>query len=920
MITFQPFQAKRYIPRNEATTTNWRSPTKVIANNNGAPVSKLNRSPDESKKDSGVKDVINRRNGEFRSASLMMRQSNNKGSQLDKNNNPVSIAKQEDAVPVSTVIKATAPPFVPAASKIKIEHPYKKSVNHRLKMHSSASVKSTDTPKSEESTNFSVHTPISPTSPHPSVDSASVDEDQTQTNPVEELRVLCESMKITDLNYEFFRKGVVVACRVFVNKHAYYASLADECSTEREAKFVASQNALSALHSELDRKNYPVCPEDDYTVAGMIYEMLRSYPQGVFERVIPEYFQKAYQVSVPDHWTAIIGSYSKYFTVERGASKCFLVFANEETGSTSNGGAVKSGTVGQEKLGLPWNEKYWNIYISNPSSTTTVWARIIGENFSNRMDAMMTDIEMSMITDQKKAQVIELRRVYLVTTASCWYRVRCQQMDFENNRALCFFIDIGEEEWFKMDQLFVCDPKFMELPPQVLMFSLYGLEGFEDNPNARQHLEKVLAGKTAVAEVISRQEEYEDGQKIKALLYDTSGEEDVNLVEQLLTEICAATPPPQLERSGVTDVKVSHINDVGDIYCQIRNSSIAYIQKLTESVVGNREALVRHQGLGEMSGSGVGGRRYLIFDRLSSAWFRAVVDEKRSLTKEHKMFCIDFGCFKVASEKDIYQIEPLSMALNKYPPLAIKCRLYNIPTVTETVVARMKGLLAPDSTTLVKMTVQGSVPQVNMYKRLDTNHIMFCVNETLRVEQELDGLEMKNLISKDNINSGPAIANKLTGPGAVAVAAQSTKMTNLPFLKDIPLPSVNSFFNVFVTLASNPFNFIVQPYDQRAEFHEIMRKIQVYCASNNEFLTAACVKVGQFYAAQHADGKWMRAVVERMFDDSIIHVSFCDYGEIAVLGIDKLKMLPTEFRALPKQAIKCRLFGELDERRVFVQT
>ena len=276
------------------------------------------------------------------------------------------------------------------------------------------------------------------------------------------------------------------------------------------------------------------------------------------------------------------------------------------------------------------------------------------------------------------------------------------------------------------------------------------------------------------------------------------------------------------------------------------------------------------------------------------------------------MFCIDYGFSKVVSEKDMYQIEPLSMALNKYPALSVKCRLYNIPPITENVLARVKGLLAPDSTTLVKMTVQGSVPQVNMYKRLDTNQIMFCVNETLRVEHELDGLETKNLISKETLNGGvtPSTNKANSGPSSgVALAAQSTKVTNLPLIEDIPLPSVNSFFNVFVTLASNPFNFVAQPYDQRAEFHDVMRKLQAYCASNNEFLTSACIKVGQFYAAQHADGKWMRAIVERMFDGSI-HVSFCDYGEIAVLGIDKLKMLPAELRTLPKQAIKCRLYGE----------
>lgn len=908
----QRFQAKRYIPRSNET--NWRA---------GAGAVKPKRAAAEEKSKDVDSKPQNQRNGgstrvqsppqECRSASLLLRQSSNKGPQMDLNNNMVKADRPDSTIsPVrssTSVINATAPAFVPAALKpIKIEHPSKKSVNNRLKVHSAphSGDNSSDSKVSLEKTNNSVRTPTPPTTPTtPSTPVETVREG----NPIEELKSLCESMNIKDLKYELFRKGEMIACRVYVQNRAYYASLADDCRTEQDAKYVASENALHALRGELERKNFPTCPEDDYVVAGMIYEMLRPYSQGVFERVIPEYFQKTYGMTVPDHWTGIIGSYSKYFTVERGVHNGFLVFANEDPGSTSENGAAGPSltTVAvAEKLGLPWDEKYWNVYVSNPASTTTVWARIIGDNYSNRMDSMMTDLEMSMITDQKKAQVIELRKVYLVTTASCWYRVRCEQMDFENNRALCFFIDVGEEEWFKMDQLFVCAPKFLELPPQVLMLSLYGLEGFEDNPQARPHLEKVLAGKTAVAEVISRQEDYEDGQKIKVLLFDTSGEEDVNLVEMLLSEICAATPPPQLERSGVTDVKVSHINDDGEIYCQIKNSSIGYIQKLIESVVGNQEALVRHQGLNPSAGAA---HRYLIYDSLSSGWFRAVVEEKRMQGKEHKMFCVDYGCSKVVSEKDTYQIEPLSLALNKYPPLALKCRLYNIPAVTQTVLARMKALLAPNTTTLVKMTMQGSVPQVNMYKRLDTNDIMFCVNETLRVEQEIEGLEMKNQLSKEAAGTANRTNNNNNISSGVAVAVQSKKVTNLPIIEEIPLPSVNSFFNVFVNLASNPFNFIVQPYDQRAQFHEMMRKLQAYCGSNNEFLTAACLKVGQFYAAQHNDGRWMRAIVERMFDGSI-HVSFCDFGEIAVLGIDKLKMLPADFRTMPKQAIKCRLYGE----------
>lgn len=31
---------------------------------------------------------------------------------------------------------------------------------------------------------------------------------------------------------------------------------------------------------------------------------------------------------------------------------------------------------------LPWNEKHWNVFITNPTSTVEVWGRIIGPEYS----------------------------------------------------------------------------------------------------------------------------------------------------------------------------------------------------------------------------------------------------------------------------------------------------------------------------------------------------------------------------------------------------------------------------------------------------------------------------------------------------------------------------------------------------------
>jgi len=38
--------------------------------------------------------------------------------------------------------------------------------------------------------------------------------------------------------------------------------------------------------------------------------------------------------------------------------------------------------LNDNKIQLPWNEKYWNLYITNPVSTDEVWVRIVGDDYS----------------------------------------------------------------------------------------------------------------------------------------------------------------------------------------------------------------------------------------------------------------------------------------------------------------------------------------------------------------------------------------------------------------------------------------------------------------------------------------------------------------------------------------------------------
>lgn len=362
-----------------------------------------------------------------------------------------------------------------------------------------------------------------------------------------------------------------------------YSTYPEDSANEFEGQFAAAQIAIENIKRDEERNNYSVCLESDYEIATKIHELLLQSPHGMFSKNIPEAFRKVHQVLLPDHWEFIILSHTQMFSKEET-----IVFANvcEENGSDNSSASITSEakSMAANVLQLPWSEQYWNLYITNPVSTVEIWARLVGPQFSDRMDALITDIELRMMGDDKrKPKTVAFGEYYLVSTNDCWHRVRAEEIDFGRNYCVCFFIDIGEWERVALDEIYVCDPKYLELPGQSVCFTLDGLEDFGENPKAKSHLDILISGKVCIGEILTQRKEHEkDGDvRIKMILYDTSSNEDVNLNPVILKHICDDTPVPELNRKGVTTVIVTHVNDSGDVYCQLKDDAMVYIQVST---------------------------------------------------------------------------------------------------------------------------------------------------------------------------------------------------------------------------------------------------------------------------------------------------------------------------------------------------
>jgi Tudor domain len=74
---------------------------------------------------------------------------------------------------------------------------------------------------------------------------------------------------------------------------------------------------------------------------------------------------------------------------------------------------------------------------------------------------------------------------------------------------------------------------------------------------------------------------------------------------------------------------------------------------------------------------------------------------------------------------------------------------------------------------------------------------------------------------------------------------------DMPRLVDCKLPPINAFFNVYITVASNPSFFMVQSYDDLPKYNELMSQLQTHCGNRKEYIPSDMIEVGQAYAGFH---------------------------------------------------------------------
>ncbi|EDS31072.1 conserved hypothetical protein [Culex quinquefasciatus] len=540
--------------------------------------------------------------------------------------------------------------------------------------------------------------------------------------------------------YKYLRlKNQRFQCRVTVNGSTYSTYPADYAN-EFECQFAAARTAIENIKRESERNNYSVCLWTDYEIAVKLYELLLNCPSGMFSKNIPDAFLEAHQSLLPDQWESeiMLARPRMFYKEEVSQASIYFAVAGENGSSESDGSITSEAKIMSVNLvELPWEKTYWDIYVTAPVSTVEVWARLVGPKHSDRMDALSTEIELEMmdLKNQQKPKSVKSGEFYLLLIMDCWHRIRVDEVDYESNTAMCFFIDTGDQETVALDTIYVCDSRYLELPAQSVCFTLDKLEDFGENPNAKPHLDNLICGKVSIGQILTTKEEYDKFDTIKIMLYDTSTDEDVNLNEILLEHICADTPVPELQRNGVTTVTIVFVDDEGNVYCQLKDTAMVYIQKLINNLVENGALDNHHRGLYKTSGEH---QLYLVRDEEDHKYYRAAKESKGAGSTVSVLY-IDYGIRKTVQSVNLYRLQALSAALSRYPAQAIRTKLFDLPEMNEYLLSRLRALLKPGETAMVKVAAMSSVvPLVKVHMHYGENHILVCLNDSIRAEMELE--------------------------------------------------------------------------------------------------------------------------------------------------------------------------------------
>ncbi|KAF5896519.1 tudor domain-containing protein 1 isoform X1 [Clarias magur] len=506
-----------------------------------------------------------------------------------------------------------------------------------------------------------------------------------------------------------------------------------------------------------------------------------------------------------------------------------------------------------------------------------------------------------------------------------WYRGEIESVDLDHLTAKVLYIDFGNEEDVKLEQIRPLSANIDNAPPCALQCCIAGVSPVTSSWSGECciALRQLVAGKSLTFTVVDflccntvlavDAPLSTHGKNLSTFLIDDGYaiKENTSTKAQLKQDIGflmtaslenfkrlsigknenAEAQPPEPLSQGVGDTFtaiVTHLQSPSEIICQkLENASS--IQQLQMNLREHCNKTQASENFRPAPGT-VCCSRFLE----DNQWYRAKV---LAYSPEDRVFVgyIDFGN---SEEVSLNQLRPISMALLSLAAQAIPCALAGIKPISdawsEESVIILKKLVCnrfihveivgeQHGTALVSMVDESSDPQTNVAELLvATGHAAAGNMETVK-EETVESLD-KNMCT----------SSRLCQDKLVSSCAE--------------LPTDGLKVVLVVSVLENPGQFYCYNYklEDMQTLVELSASLTKHCEADR---TAYNPVVGEPCCARFKDGSWYRAIVQSLDENGNAKVYFVDYGNTFEIQTAHLRAINPGLLKLPFQAICCWLAG-----------
>ncbi|KAG6440568.1 hypothetical protein O3G_MSEX001309 [Manduca sexta] len=723
--------------------------------------------------------------------------------------------------------------------------------------------------------------------------------------------------KVHDIGHK--RGPLFYACTVKVGTSYSASSYPDSSPTEDLAKEMAAVKLLTIIESS-GAEGKPTSSSSN-AISNLI-ELVSEHEAGLWASTVPHMYRAKYGENLPKNWQDLVESCSLIIK-DRVVNGLLVLLPNnqESVPLPSIDMSVLEDTIDSDLPALQFpNDDFWNVYVTVANSTLEIWLRIIGPQYSDAFETLLAD--MAKYYERSGSPV---DRSMIIKNA--WYAVnledggwqRAKILDINDDSATVFLGDHGDDDVVSLNMIKILEPQFRKLPAQAILCRLEGAEELAASDAGAELVRRRLPGEVLVAAPGPRTDPADPA--VALVLYDTSTQRDLNLNKEIVHDFCIAGAFTVTQKP--CEVEVGCVTEEGRVWVSRAGGAELVRAALALLTAGpyRRPLPAAPQAPAPNHGT------LYIVRTLAGDWVRCTIISGLDGEGTVRTQLVDSGLILRAPLSSLVPLQTFSPALNAYPYQAMQVRLGQAERAATGMVSRLRELLL-GARVLCRALAPPAAhaphaapapPNVELFVRTAPQNILASVNNAILLEY--DHLQLGKLKDeqKETTNHVEALNRKKERIFRSSVSDERPERAERAALPPHALPAPDQCFDVYIAMAANPWNFVVQPNSTRPTLQTMMTTLQIECPKLSELDAPSNPVNGELYTAFYdKDSSWYRVTIAGVVSSEMVSVYFCDYGDLALLATKDLRPVPAGAplaRSLPPQAIKARLFGMADLRR-----